>query len=172
MIETLEKEKFESIKKLADLNVAISETKESFLNLENEEAKYIAKREKKVQGQIDKLFKNSAELLEKTQNNYREVSDFCNIVISYKEFLDENYGKFKKILEDFNERSDLWDKQYEEQVHEFSRQEKLIKEDEERVKRSREDIEKANEQIKRDRILLEDRKQTLERSIERLKSKK
>jgi len=167
--EILKKEEFQSLKQLADLNVAISETQESFQKLEMTESEYLAKREEKALVQIEELYKNSAELLEGTHKNYEGVNTFCNIVTSYKDFLDENYRIFQEMLTDFNERNDLWEKRYKEQVHEFSRQEKIIKEDAEKLKKGQEEVEKQKEQIKKDKTLLEDRRRTFQRSIERLK---
>jgi hypothetical protein len=170
--EILTKEKFESIKNLADLNVAISETKESFQKLEKTETEYLAEREKKAQANIQKLLDESAELLEKTHHNYEEINTFCNVVSSYKDFLDKNYEQFQKMLAQFEERNELWDTRYEGQVKEFSRQEAIIKQDAEQIKKGKKEIEEANRQIEKDRILLEDRRRTLERSIERLKLNK
>lgn len=161
----------DSLKKLADLNIAISEANSKLDDIKGGETQYLKLREGKALKQIEELYKNSAELLDKTHKNYEGIHTFCNILTTYKGFLDENYQSFQEMLTEFEEREKLWDKQYEEKVAEFGKQEKIIKKDKEDIEKDKKDIEKANEQIRRDKVLLEDRRQTLQRSIERLNHK-
>jgi len=169
--ETLKIEEMASLKKLADLNLAISEANSKLKDIKDSEIKYLKLREETVEKEIEEIFKSSAELLDKTHHNYEGIHTFCNIVSSYKDFLDENYTQFQEMLAEFEERNKEWRKRYEEQVGELGRQEKIIEKDRQEIESGKKEIEKIKIQLQKDKILLEDRRQTLQRSIERLKNK-
>ncbi len=76
------------------------------------------------------------------------------------------------MLTDFQERSELWDARYGEQVGELNRQREKIKKDGEEIEKGRNEVKEAKEQIRKDRIIIEDQRQTLSRAIERLKEGK
>ena len=162
----------DSLKKLADLNLAISEANSKLKDIKDSETEYIKLREGKVEKQIEELLTRSAELLDNTHKNYEGIHTFCNILSTYKEFLDENYASLSEGISLFEERNKEWDKRYEEQVAELGRQERVIKDDKAEVEINKREVEKAKEEIKKDRNLLEDRKQTLSRALERLKLNK
>lgn len=166
--EILKTEEIESLKKLADLNLAISEANSKLEDIKGRETEYLKLRKEKVEEQLEELFKGSAELLEKTHKNYEGIHTFCNILSNYKGFLEENYTEFSKMLDEFEERSKEWDRRYGEQVAELGRQEKIIEEDRKEIESSKKEVEETKIQLQKDKILLEDRRQTLQRSIERL----
>lgn len=166
--ETIKKEEMDSLQKLADLSVAISEANSTLNDIRGRESQYLKLREGKAQKQIDELFNNSAELLDKIHKNYEGIHTFCNILSNYKEFLDENYASFKEMLAEFEKRGEEWDRRYGEQVAEFGRQEKIIENDKKDIEQGKKEIEKANEQIRRDKIKIADERQTLQRTVERL----
>ena len=172
MIETLKKEEIASLQKLADLNVAISEANSTFESIKGKETEYVKIREEKVEKQIEELLKNSTELLTNTHKNYEGIHTFCNILTNYKEFLEENYSEFSKMLADFEAKSKEWDRRYEEQIIEFGRQEKIIREDEKKVEDSKREIEKATKQIERDKIKIADERESIKRIVERFKLNK
>lgn len=160
----------ESLKKLADLNLAISEANSKLADIKTKETEYLKLRENNVEQHINEILKGSAELLEKTHKNYEGINTFCNILRIYKEFLDENYQEFSKMLSEFEERNEKWNERYEEQIAELGRQEKIIEKDKRDTENSKKEVEKSKEQLKKDKILLEDRRRTLQRTVERLKN--
>lgn len=171
MLETLNKQQFDSVRELAETSLKISEIKNSLLELENTKDEYIAKREKETIGKIQKLFDNSENLITKIRKNNEEVHTLYTTVSSYKEFLDEGLADFKNMLDEFNERSKLWDKKVEKQYDEFRELENKTKIDKEQIRKGKEEIEEANEQIRKAKIKIADERQTLSRAIERLKNK-
>jgi len=120
MLETIKKEEFESITKLSNLSLKISEAKETLEKLEQTETEYIQKREKNVQAKIQEVLEESKDLIEQTIQNHQEIQTFANVVMSYIETLDEVQGKFEKVLEDFNKRNEVWDKMFESQQETLS----------------------------------------------------
>jgi len=172
MIETLKKEEMDSIKKLADLNLAISEANSTLESIKDKETEYVKVREENVEKQIQEIFNRSAELLENTHKNYEGIHTFCNILTTYKAFLEENATEFSKMLTDFEEKSKEWDRRYEEQITELGRQEKIIKEDKKQIESHKKEISEAQKQIERDKIKIADERETIKRIVERLKLNK
>jgi len=161
MLEIITKEKMDSIKALADMSVKISDAKATLANLENTETEYLTKREKKAQVQIEKILKDSENLLNKTHKNYEEINTFCNVVSSYVDVLDKVYEKFQKMLTDFNKRNEMWDKKIETQTLKFSALEKQLKQDSETIKIREARIDETNENIKKEKELIESRQSAL-----------
>jgi len=124
--ETLTKEKMDSMKSLADMSIKISEAQISFDKLKNTETEYLTKRENKAQLQINKILEDSEEVLKKAHSNYEETNVLYTTVVNYAHILDETYEKFKKMLEDFNKRNEMWDKKIELQTHKLSDLEKKL----------------------------------------------
>lgn len=162
----------DSIKKLADLNLAISEANSKLKDIKDNETEYITLRKDKVEKQIDEIFKSSSELLDKTHKNYEGVHNFCNILSNYKEFLEENYTEFSKMLADFEEKNKEWDRRYEEQITELGRQEKIIEGDKKQIASDKKEISEAQKQIERDKIKIADERETIKRIVERFKLNK
>ena len=168
-IETLKTEEYESVKKLADLSVKISEAKDTFAKLQATETDYLELREKKATEEIQKILDDSSDLLDKTYKNYDEINTFCNVVSSYADFLDEVYGKFQGMVENFNKKNELWSKTIKEQTIQLSDLEKKLTKDSEIIKEKEKMIVKQSKELEKERTHIESQQATLETSYNELK---
>jgi uncharacterized protein YukE len=172
MLETLEKEKFDTLKELADVNVKISEARNELLEIESSKNDYIKLREDETIQRVNKVLKSSEKVIKMAHSNYEEVRTFVNTVSGYKAAVDEGYSTLKDIIKDFNEYQDEWEKQNEDQIHSLSDLEKKVKKDRELLGRERKDVEKFKKSVELERRKVADDRGTLNRAIKRLKSKK
>jgi len=172
MIETLEKTKFDTLKDIADLNVKVSEARNTLLEIEKEKESFIAKREKQTVVKITKVVKESEEMLSKATNNYEQVNTLVRVVTGYTESIREAHEDLKVLVKDYSEKNTLWEKNYENQVHSLSHLEKRINDDKKALKKEFSELAKQKELLGKQRIKLEDEKETIKRSIKRLKKGK
>lgn len=159
----------DTLKELTDMTVKINEAREVLTELKKTETEFIEKREKATVEKIQLILEKSENLLEGIRSNNDEIHQLYQTVSSYKEFLTEGHEKFKNMLTEFEERSELWDKKVENQYKEFGRIENQIKYDKKSITDDQNDITKAKEQIEKDKIKIADERQTLSRAIARLK---
>ena len=170
MLETLEKEKFETLKELADMTVQTSEARETLTRLKETKIEYLQIRENQAKEKIQKILDDSVDLLKQINTNNDEIHQLYRTVSSYKDFLSEGHDAFKEMLAEFKERSDLWDKKVREQYEEFGRIENQVKQDQKNIEKGKDEIRKAEEQIEKDKIKIADNRETIKRAIERLKN--
>lgn len=167
--EILEKEKFETLKELADMTVQISEARETLTRLKETKTEYLQIRENEAKDKIQKILDDSVDLLRQINTNNDEIHQLYRTVSGYSKFLKQGHEAFKDMLAEFNERSDLWDKKVEEQYKEFGRIENQVKKDKENIENDKEELRKTKEQLEKDKIKIADERQTIKRAVERLK---
>jgi uncharacterized coiled-coil DUF342 family protein len=170
-IETLKKEEFDTVKALANMSIKISEARETLTELQNTETTYIEERERKAVEKIQEVFEKSKDLLDQIHNNNEEVKTLYTVVSGYKDFLSEGQEKFTKLLQDFNERSELWEKFVEEKYKEFGKFEQEVMEQKRQIEQDKEDIKDKKEELRRIKIKLDDEREIIKRAVERLKNK-
>jgi chromosome segregation ATPase len=171
-IQTLTTEQFKSVKELADMSIKISEAREELLNLQNTKTQYIEAREKETTEKIKALFDKSEDLVDKIKFNNHEIHTLFTLVSSYKDFLVEGHSKLKELIADFEERGKLWEKKVEDYSLEVGEIENKIKKDRKDIENSKKEIEKEMEHIRREKVKIADDRETIKRSIERLKANK
>lgn len=147
----LEKENMNSIKALSDVNIKISDAKNLLFKLQEEETEYLVKREEKALEKINKVLNESKDLLDKTHQNYEEIHQFCQVVSGYADFLEEAHEKFKRLLELFNKRNEVWDENAKQQYAEIARQKKILEQDAEAIGTREIKITEAKKEIIRER---------------------
>jgi chromosome segregation ATPase len=165
-METLDKQKFDTLKELSDLNIKISDAKNTLLELEQKETKYLEDREKKTLVKINKILVESSDLLTQTHQNYEKIHQFCSVVSNYADFLEEAHQKFSKMLETFGKRNEQWEDNYRELTAELSRQRKIVEQDEKTLKEREKRIDEATESLKKERTHLESQQETLKVAYE------
>lgn len=160
----------DALKALADANLKISEAKNTLFKLEETETEYLVLREKKAMDKIQTMIDDSADLLEKTHNNYEEVRRFYETITTYSEVLEQFHQQFTGMLIEFNKRSDMWDTKVVEQQEKIAALRKIVETDQKNITSQQEKIEKDKKEIIVDRARLESQQQTLLASRENLKN--
>lgn len=172
MENTITKEQMDSMKALADVNIKISEAQNLLFKLQETETEYLVEREGKAVERIQKVLEDSKEILSEIDKNYEKVQQFASTITSFSETLNKSFDSFVKLLSDFRERSDLWDKE--------------VKATEEKIDLEKRDIHtqriqiendtKANQQkekmLKDEWVKIESDRGLISRTVERLKQGK
>lgn len=110
----------DSIKALADTNIKISEAKNVLFKLQETETEYLVAREEKAIQRIQKGVEDSRNLLEEVKNNHNAVQEFYRTVCGVSDFLEKAQTDFFSLLENFNRKSELWEKEYQKQCDEVA----------------------------------------------------
>lgn len=160
-----------SLKALADTNLKISEVRTTLIKLEETETEYLEGREKKAVEKIQKVLDESKDLVEKTQNNYAEVHQLCVTASEFSETFTKIYVQFKEMLLEFDARSELWNKEVERQISEFTEIKKLIKLDKQTIENDKKGIEQSRKTIKNDQTHIESQRAQIKSAFEVLKQK-
>lgn len=154
MEHTIDTQQMNSMKVLAETAMKISEAKGLLFKLQETETEYLDSREKKAMAKIQKLLVDSQDLLDKTKNNHEEIREYAKTVSSFADFLTETYDKFQGMLQNFNERNELWDQNIKRQTEIIADQrrqvesdEKHVREDEIKLKNYKKELEKEKAQI-------------------------
>jgi len=163
-METVNKEKMESLRLLAETTIKISEAKNTLQELKSKQEEYLTLREDMAQKHIQKILEESKELLENTHSNYTKVNVFCREVMSYADGLSEMQVGVQNLLETFKNKAIQWEKNAELQTIELSHQKKLVEQDKENLKEWEKRIEKDKKNIEKEKALIESRQKALETS--------
>jgi len=168
--ETLKAEHFNSLKELSEMAIKISEAKETLIRLENTKTQYLKIRKEQTITAVNEALAQSEELIKKIQSNNNEVHTLYKTVSSFKGFLDEMYAGFQQLLADFEQNKELFDAKVEAQTHAFSKIEADLKAEEKSIKAQKKELEASFEHLERDKIKLADERETIKRTVERLKN--
>ncbi len=170
-METLDTQKFQSIKEIADMTIKISEAKATLKSIEDTKDEYLSVREKEVEDKINKILIDSEEILTSARKNFNEVHNLLGIVSSYKEFLDEGYVKFSDMLVDFNKRNTEWNVVIEKENKQISEMKREIDEDRKSIERQKKDNQNTILQIAKDKKVIESRQAQIKVALEVLNKK-
>lgn len=171
-MQTLEQEKFEAVKELAEITTALSTGRADLSKLKEETGNYILLREKMTKEKIDSLLQESTELLEKISQNQNELVLFKN---ELKAYVLELKGFIKAVMslsQDVITFSTEEDKRLEKKRGEIKALLKESKVLEVEIKEDRKQLERERKETIEGTRLLKDRRETLERGFEELRKLK
>jgi len=168
----LTKEKMDAVKALADTNIKISEARDTLAKIKALESSYLSDREKKAIEMIEKIIKDSENLLKEAKNNYEEIISLYNTVSGFSSFLTDSYGKFKEMLVEFEKKNILWTASLNAREEELSQISATIRLDKVRIKNDRESLNRKEEDLKLERRKINDDRAVIDRAITRLKEGK
>ena len=171
-METLEKQKFDALKELADLTIKTSEAKGILQKLEQSKDLYLKEREEKVKSEIQSIIDDSKDVIEKAKNNYGEVHNMYNIVNSYIAFLGEGFETFTGLTLDFKEKSKLLDLEMESQRQSIKKMQVELDNDKKHLESQKQSLLLEQKAFEKQVRKLNDQKETIKRTIERLKDNK
>lgn len=170
MEQTINTEKMNALKALADTNLKVSEARNVLFKLQEDEMEYLEIREKKALIKIQKALSDSQELIDETHKNYEKVTDFCQIISNYFDFLDKTHEKVQKMIDSFNERNEIWDKSFTKQQEDIAYQKRLISQDSKMLDTKEKQLNEMKVRLKKQQEHLESRQATLEASYKVEKS--
>jgi len=168
----LTKENMDAVKALADTNVKISEARDSLAKIKALESSYLSDREKKALEVIEKVIKDSENLLKEAKGNYEQVISLYKTVSEFSSFLADSYKQFKEMLVEFEKKNTLWTASLNAREEELSQIKETVRLDKIRIQNDRESLNRKEEDLRSDRRKIEDDRATIERTIIRIKEGK
>lgn len=161
----------DALKLLADTNVKIGEARGILIELQNTETIYLQEREQKTVVKIQEILDSSKEIVAEINGNYEQVQHFYNTVVSYVEFLSKIQDEFSVMMKEFDEHSQLWEKQAFIEQTRLDTISKDLKLQSERIEREKGDIETARQSISKEKRLIESRQKQIKSALVVLKQK-
>jgi len=170
--QTIEKQKMDSLKSLAETNIEVSKAKELLFNFRKEESVYLEEREAKTLALVQKIMDESQEVLKGAFKNYEEIQSLSRESSQFATFLTELYADFTELRTLFEEKTAEWEKSVKETEKQLEEVKKQIKIDQVQIKNDRESIAREKVLLKQEKRKMADERETLVRAINRLKNNK
>lgn len=165
----ISKQHMDTLKALADTNVKISEAKALLENLKSQETTYLEEREKQTMEVIEKCFAQSEDLVQKIKHNYEDIQHLFNTATSHTHFLSENYKKFNDLLDEFNKKSQIWEKRVAEEEEKIADMRKQIEIDSVKISEERKVMDSIGKQLAKEKTLIESRQAQLKAALSLIK---
>jgi len=100
-IHEIDKQKMESLKALADVNMEINKAKEGLLKIEQQKDSYFAERAEELSKELATLLEDSQGILNETHSNYDKIREFCSQIQNFSESV-------YKLVDDLEEAQSLF----------------------------------------------------------------
>lgn len=165
----LDKEKMDTLKQLANVNIEISTGKALLQNLKADVEDFLKEREVLEKQVIDRVYVESKELIDEILKDFSKVHAYYNEVKSYTEFLKELQSNIHEQIINFTESSKEFISYVKKEENRLLELKKDLDSEKQIINQQFESIEQAKIEIKKDRNHLESQQQTLANSYQELK---
>lgn len=105
----VDREGMQTLEKLADATMKVSEAQNDLQDLKTEETEYLAEREGRAVASIMKVVEDSEEVLRQAETNYDAATAIAGTASSLSDRVKDVIGRVKSIMSAFDERSRLWE---------------------------------------------------------------
>lgn len=167
--ELLEKEKFDTLKELADVQENISNGRAELLKLKETTKEYLVVREKEAEQRVIKVLRESKESLDETTKNHKELSKYNSDLKAYANELKKIASEIITLFKNFNESVDIADKNIKKKQGEVRELINMIKLERVSVQKDRKLLKGEMIEINSAWVLLRDRQETLKKGFLELK---
>lgn len=164
------KEKMQSLRALAEVNLKVSEALTTLSGLKKEETEYFETRENEALEKIREVLAESKDLLKECDENHAQIQEFSVEVTDFASKLTIMHQWLKDLVKDFNERNELWSKELEKQRSEIQEKRNQIKAEKQIIENDRKSLDMAKKVFAGEQKKLDSDRGTVERAIERLKN--
>lgn len=168
----IEQEKFQALKELSEIQIAISEGKAALEVLKTEESAYMQLREQAAVEHIDKVLKESEETLKKISTNHEQLTTYRTELQAYAISLKGFSQTLQTLFKDFS--SQMEEAQKDMAVHRAKNADIL-----KAIKIAQVNVDEDRKQLARERVdtengmkLLMSQREALKSAWDHLKSKK
>lgn len=165
----LEKDKMDTLKQLALVNIEISNGKAILQNLKYDIKDFLEKRELLEKDTIIRVYSESKGLIDEIQKEFSKIHAYYNEIRSYTVFLKELQSNIQSQISVFTETSGEFSQYIQEEFTKISELKKDLENDRLINKHELESLEKAKVQLAKDRLHLESRQETLATSFKEIK---
>jgi len=168
-METLDQEKFSTLKELAELQGSISTGRAELKKLTETTEEYMVIREKEAEKRVLGVLEKSREALDEATNNHKELKSYNSELQAYANELKTTATAIAALFEDFNKKMDKADEGMKTNrkavsgiLTEMKIEKVKITEDRKQLKRDRAEMDEETK-------LLRDRRGALKRGFDELK---
>lgn len=168
--QNIDSQKMEALKALSNLNLQLSEARELLFKLEEEETTYLIAREKKAMERIQKVVDDSRSMLNEADQNYEQIKTLAVEIAQFIEGLSQIKGDFQKLIAEFEQRNEEWERQIGKQQDDIFETRKALKIQATALANERKNIEQARNKLADEQRKLEVDRGALKRAIDRLKN--
>ena len=162
------KEQMDSLKALSEINLKISEAKNTLFALQEDETEYLVARERKAMDRIQKVVDESTELVKEADQNHAQIKQLFVEVSAFAEKLIKTQQDFRGLITEFEERNVDWERdigRQQDELAEIRKQQKVMSI---QIENERKSLEQAKKKLADDQRKLASDQGTLERAIKRL----
>jgi uncharacterized phage infection (PIP) family protein YhgE len=169
MTTTLDQEKFDTMKALADMQTALSEGQAELLKVKEATEEYMVVREEEAEERVLKVLKESRDALDETSKNHTELSNYSRDLKAYATELKVIATDITALFKDFRGRMNTANKVMDERSKEASQILKQAKVERIQIAEDRKQLAIERRETEEGFRLLKDKRDTLDRAINRLK---
>ncbi len=170
-METLDQEKFSTVKALAEMQVQISEGGAALLKLKESEKEYLEMREKEVHERVAKVLAESRDALEQITKNHDELSHYGDDLKAQAIDLHTLSTQIVALSQHFREWMELETKKIDKTFMEIAEEKKQLKALSIGIVEDRKQLKREGATIAEEMRLLVDRRGLLERGFAELNRK-
>lgn len=165
----IDKKAMETLQKLAQTNLEISNAKNALYLLKQDENAFIEEREKKTLERLEQLFRDSEDIINKTKGNYDEVSELLTTVTEFSKFVAESQGNLHNIFTLFEEREGVWQEKVAKHEAAIADVQRGIIVQQVFLSNEKKNIQKGWDDLAVERVKIKDAWGEIERELKRLK---
>lgn len=165
----LEKDKMDTLKQLAEVNIEISNAKAILQNLKSNIQDFLEKRKLLEEDTIRKVYSESKGIIDEIQKEFSKIHAYYNEIRSYTVFLQELQSNIISQIDVFTENSEEFIQYIQGEFTKISELKKDLENDRIINKNEFDSIQKAKVQLSKDRKHLESQQDTLATSFKEIK---
>lgn len=165
----LEKDKMDTLKQLAEVNIEISNAKAILQNLKVNIQDFLEKRKLLEEDNIRKVYSESKGIIDEIQKEFSKIHAYYNEIRSYTVFLQELQSNIISQIDVFTENSEEFIQYIQGEFTKISELKKDLENDRIINKNEFDSIQKAKVQLSKDRKHLESQQDTLATSFKEIK---
>jgi len=169
---TLDQEKFNTAKELAEISGNLSTARAELKKLEETTGEYMIGREKEAEERVLKVLRESREALEEVSKNHKEITIFSGETKAYAATLKTIANEIIALFEDFTARMHKADEDMAEHQKALTETLNLIKVERVQVQEDRKLLEADRKDLEDGFRLLKDKRDVLDRAWSELEKKK
>lgn len=163
---------FEALTALSNVNLKISEARNTLIKLEEIETEYLVSRENKAMDRIKNVLESSKELVAETNKNYEIIKDFARSVTQSSNFLTEAHKSFSELIDEKDKYYQSWEKDIKNQEEAIVQIQNGLKIQMTAVESGKKQIEVGKSNLETERRKIEDMRGRLQQTIRRFNIKK
>jgi len=169
MTQTLEQEKFDTVRELSQLGVAIAEGRAVLEKLKSETTTYVTEREEKAIQKVKEILEESRDALAEVDKNHETLTSYLTDARAYVRSITGLYDTFAQLVLTFEKSTDALEDQLDRKRAEIAKVQLEIRRQFSHLAGERAAL--KSDKIKREEEWrkIHDRAATLERGIKRLK---